>query len=325
MINIFILNNDRLKTLTLHFTSVIFFCFVFFSIHYFVSSRLGIREKFLIEKKVKMVAWLDSNLDINDTYIDIKPNVNIRNYKFSDFCIFMQTRNKSSFFEQLSENEMIINVSLANKHNLKIGDSVYIEKKYKPNIFTKYIIKELVQDTYFPINSYYDFYNTIFISYDKLYDECIKTNNVLFLSKQFLEDLPQCITTHIKSDININEIKKFYFIFELSFLIIYTLCSLAFYIIVKNFLKEDLFLRIFNLFNLGQRKSTNVGLLFQYIAIVQFIPTEIAIFIVFIAQNNKSFYLGSLHTETLFNIFFSCSMFLIALKKDMKQGGTNLL
>ncbi len=323
--SVFRLFSDKKYSILLYAIIVSLFFFLFFCLVNKISIKYIVMYSFVKQNNIETLVRTSDNCGRKEDflYIYASPGVDISS-SLPNYEVLMQTEKRLCFESDLASNEILITTGIARKGKLKIGDEIEIKKIYESD-YKSYKIKDIIQNPYLKLTSgIFKFTEFMFLPYDSNYEKMLEFQYIVLSKKKFLE-LPNDLVIHAKYV----WIKKEIFKEVLSVHIILFLAVLCVYFVIyelsKNLFHENLFKRVYNLFNQGQRKVTNIGILLSLICIIQLIPMQVAVFASYILTPDILRAFDTLIINSCFNISLLIIMFLETYYRDMKQGRTALL
>lgn len=321
---VFQLFSDKIKSFVVYFTIILLSFFLFFRISDWLSNKYIVQNSFFVENGIQTLVKTEKRYDniLGNLYIVATGGVEIS----SDLplCeVLMQTKIGCNSEEHLGTNEIIITTGIAKK-NLKIGDTIKV-KKLSESDFDSYVVKKIINDSYLKLNSgIFEFNGFIFLPYDANFEKNIKSSYVILCKKDFSE-FPNDVKINTKYLLTKSDItKEVIFVHTIIFCLIFAL-YIVIYSIAKNIFHENLYIRIYNLFNLGQKKSENIFILFSLIFFIQWLPMELASLFSYVISFDTYLIFESFVINTCFNTLISFIVFCVNFYKDMRQGRTSLL
>lgn len=322
MMNICQLISDKRKYVVGQFIIFLFVFSVIFCFNDRITNKFLQRLSFICQNSIETLIIGDMLFDTTGySYIYATSGIDIQ--EDLPACEFlMQTQEGKSVEAILKNNEIIITDVLAKKGNLKIGNKLQVKKLYKAK-YEPYIIKDIIHDSYLKTNkTLFDFKGIVYLPYDEDYEKYMKAQYLL-ISKNGFSELPNDLKIKTCYLLTKNDIIKEFFFYSIFVFSLIAFFYFVLYKIGKNILQEDLFCRIYNLFNLGQERNKNIKLLINLILFIQWLPMQSAIFISFFINKAYLFY-KILIMNSSFNIILSFLLFGIVYYRDMRQGRTSL-
>ena len=320
--NFFQLFCDRKKRIAFHFMIVFLFFSVFFCLCNRISNKFIVRYLFVSLNNIETLLRT-SDRYANEGYLYIYATSCVDAF-LPDCEVFMQTKPELNIERYLSNNEIIISAGIAEKERLNIGDSILIKKLYESN-YNSYVVKDIIYDSYLKMSDeIFEFRKLIFLPYDDNFEKSLETQYIV-LSKEGFSDLPNDLRIKTSYLVTKSDIKKDVIFMHIILFFLSCIIYFAIYSATQNILHENLFERIYNLFNLGQEKIKNILLLYFLIFFMQWFPMQLAILVSCLININTYLFFITFIISSCFNILTSLIMFCVTYYKDMRQGRTSLL
>ena len=316
--------SDKRRGITVHFVIVFLSFLVFFCLSNKILNKYIVRYSFVSQNNIEtLLKTSDYCSDEDYSYIYASSGVDILPSP-SNCEVLMQLGKELNIEESLTYDEIIITAGMAKKNRLKTGDKIQIKKLYESD-YNFYKIKEIIYSPYLKFSTgISEFKDFLFLPDDPNYAKLLETQYII-LSEKSLSKLPNDLIIHAKYLVTKDEINREVFFTYIILFFTTLLLYCVIYNISKNIFHENLFGRIYGLFNLGQRKIENIKIMLCLILFIQWIPMQLAIFLDYIINTEAYLYVTNLITNSIFNFLISFFVFFVAYCKDMKQGRTSLL
>lgn len=321
---VFQLFSDKRKSFVLHFVILFLLFSLFFCISNWLSNKYIVRNSFFVQNGIQTLVKTQKSYDnIGNLYIVSTGSVEIST-DFQSCEVLMQTKTDSNIEERLAASEIIITDELAKKRNLKVGDKVQV-KKITESDFNSYVVKNIIHDPYLKLREgVFEFDSFVFLPYDASFEKNTKAAYAILCKEKFSE-LSNDVKTNTKYLLTKDDITKEVIFVHISLFCLIFVLYVVIYSIAKNIFHENLYRRIYNLFNLGQKKNENIFILFSLIFFIQWLPMELANLFSYIISLDTYLIFETFVLNTCFNTLISFIIFCVNFYKDMRQGRTSLL